>query len=251
MGKGVIIVTGGLTVMLGIYAIVSGIVKAASSTDKSDTVRVMPFTSTTSGIYNKDVDQRLKFVTAMVCLDLKSLCDAGKDITWDSLQAVLAQCPVLEADQVKIDTQETFGGKLSEVEVSTWFYDFVKKHDADVFDAARIHGPEINEIIQFVSNHSASHYFFAGAQMNSSGLLDIGMIRFPTVREPCVKLYRLQLRGTYSGSRFMLVFTGDEERVLTTSVSSRKYYPRGDLLRIVDPARIENTISFFEDMLAE
>jgi hypothetical protein len=49
----------------------------------------------------------------------------------------------------------------------------------------------------------------------------------------------------------MLVFTGDEERVLTASVSSRKYYPRGDLLRIVDPARIENTISFFEDMLAE
>jgi hypothetical protein len=49
----------------------------------------------------------------------------------------------------------------------------------------------------------------------------------------------------------MLVFTSDEERVLTASVSSRKYYPRDDLLSLVDPARIENTISSFEDMFAE
>jgi hypothetical protein len=74
------------------------------------------------------------------------------------------------------------------------------------------------------------------------------MIRFPTKPEPYVKLYRLQLKGTYTGRRASVV-TYDEERILTANVTSRKYYPNDDLLQRLAPENIKSTISRFEYML--
>ena len=247
LGKTTIIMTG----IVATYAIVSSIVKASSSVQMSGKTRVMPFNNTSSGIYNKDIDDRLKFVTAAVSIQLRNLCDTGGDVSWNALQATLLQCLVLEPDQNNTDAQETFRGKFSEADVSTWFYDFVKKHDNDVFDAARIHGPEINEVIQFVGNNTVDFHVFSKAVSSSSDLLDIGMIRFPTEKEPYVKLYRLQLRGTFAGSRFMMVFTSEEERTLTATVSSRKYYPRDELLQCIQSETIQKTLTTFEDMLTE
>jgi len=124
-GKTAIIMTG----IVATYAIVSSIVKASRSVQMSGKTRVMPFNNITSGIYNKDIDDRLKFVTALVSIQLRQLCNTGGDVSWDTLQAMMLQCPVLEPDQNKTDAQETFSGKFSETNVSTWFYDVVKKHD--------------------------------------------------------------------------------------------------------------------------
>jgi len=246
-GKTAIIMTG----IVATYAIVSSIVKASRSVQMSGKTRVMPFNNITSGIYNKDIDDRLKFVTALVSIQLRQLCNTGGDVSWDTLQAMMLQCPVLEPDQNKTDAQETFSGKFSETNVSTWFYDFVKKHDNDVFDAARIHSQEINEVIQFVGNHSVDFHVFSETVSDSSDLLDIGMIRFPTKKDPYVKLYRLQLRGTFSGNRFMMVITNGEERILTATVSSRKYYPRDELLQCIESETIRTSLATFEDMFAE
>jgi len=77
------------------------------------------------------------------------------------------------------------------------------------------------------------------------------MIRFPTKKDPYVKLYRLQLRGTFSGNRFMMVITNGEERILTATVSSRKYYPRDELLQCIESETIRTSLATFEDMFAE
>ena len=244
-GKTVVV----LASFMATYAIISGIVKATSGVQRSVRSRVMPYSNIWAGTYNKDVDDRLRFVTAAVSIQLRNLCGAGEDVSWESLQAVLAQCPVLEADANKTFAQETFDGKFSETDVSTWFYDFVKKHDSDIFDAARIHGVEINEVIQFVENCSVDYHVFSGTDSDSSSLLDIGMIRFPTKNHPHVKLYRLQLKGTFVGSRFMLVFASDQERSLTANVTSRKYYPRDELLQGIPAEVVRNTLETFEEML--
>jgi len=246
-GETMIIMTG----VVATYAIISGIVKASRSVQMSEKTRVMPFNTTSSGIYNKDIDDKLKFVTALVSIQLRNLCNEGKGVSWDTLQAMMSQFPVLEPDQNKTDAQETFSGKFSETDVSTWFYDFVKKHDNDVFDAARIHSPEINEVIQFVGNHSVDFHVFSETVSDSSDLLDIGMIRFPAKKDPYVKLYRSQLKGTFSGNRFMMVFTSGEERTLTATVSARKYYPRVELLQCLQPETIQKVVATFEDMFAE
>jgi hypothetical protein len=210
----------------------------------------MPFSDTSSGIYNKDIDDRLKFVTAIVSLQLRNICNVEENISWDTLQNILAQCPVIEADQNITYGEETYSGKFSETDVSTWFYDFVKIHDSDVLDASRIHSPEINEVIQFVANQSVDFHVFSKSVSSSSSLLDIGMIRFPTKKDPFVKLYRLQLKGTFSGKRFMMVFTSGEERILTATVTSCKYYPRDDLLRHIQTDKIKTIVRTFEDMFA-
>ena len=133
---------------------------------------------------------------------------------------------------------------------SYYFYDFVKNHDSDVLDASRIHSTEINEVIQFVANQTVDFHVFSKSVSSSSSLLDIGMIRFPTKKDPFVKLYRLQLKGAFSGKRFMMVFTSGEERILTATVTSCKYYPRNDLLQHIQTDKIKTIVRTFEDMFA-
>ena len=244
-GKTAVIVSG----VLAGYAIVSAIVRATAGEQVTENRRVMPFTETSLGTYDKDIDDHLKLITATISLQLEKLCDTeGADMSWESLQAILAQCPVLEPDQERVYGEETYSGKFSKVDVNTWLYDFINKHDSDVRDAARIHDQEICQVIKFVGDQAVGFNFFSKAVSKSTDLLDIGMIRFPTKTDPCVKLYRLQLRGTFVGERFMMIFT-KEDRSLTASVSSRKYYPRKELLQRIQPDAIKNTIEKFESML--
>jgi hypothetical protein len=169
-------------------------------------------------------------------------------MSWESLEAILAQCPVLEADQKRVYGEETFNGEFSEVDVNTWLYDFINKHDGDVLDAARIHDQEIRNIIKFVGDQSVEFNVFSKAVSISTNLIDIGMIRFPTKIDPCVKLYRLQLRGTFVGKKFMMIFSSGVNRSITASVSSHKYYPRDELLQRIQTDAVKNTLEKFESM---
>jgi hypothetical protein len=191
----------------------------------------------------------LNFITAAVSIQLRKLCDTeGADMSWESLEAILAQCPVLEADQKRVYGEETFNGEFSEVDVNTWLYDFINKHDGDVLDAARIHDQEIRNIIKFVGDQSVEFNVFSKAVSISTNLIDIGMIRFPTKIDPCVKLYRLQLRGTFVGKKFMMIFSSGVNRSITASVSSHKYYPRDELLQRIQTDAVKNTLEKFESM---
>ena len=248
-GKTAVIVSG----VLAGYAIVSAIVRATTGEQVTENRRVMPFTETSLGTYDKDIDEHLKFITASVSLQLRRLCDIeGADMSWESLQAILAQCPVLEADKDRVYGEETFNGEFSETAVSAWLYDFINTHDSDVLDASRIHNPEIRQVIQFVGDQSVEFNVFSKAVSKSTDLIDIGMIRFPTEKDPCVKLYRLQLKGQFSGKKFMMVFSSGETRSITASVSSQKYYPRDELLQRIQriqPDTVKNALEKFESML--
>jgi hypothetical protein len=244
-GKAAVIVSG----VLAGYALVAAIVRAAKDAKVTEDSHSMPFNDTYLGTYNKDIDDRLKFITAAVSIQLRKLCDTeGADMSWESLEAILAQCPALEADQNKVYGEETFNGEFSEVDVNTWLYDFINKHDGDVLDAARIHDQEIRNIIKFVGDQSVEFNVFSKAVSISTNLIDIGMIRFPTKTDPCVKLYRLQLRGTFVGKKFMMIFSSGVNRSITASVSSHKYYPRDELLQRIQPENVKNTLKKFESM---
>ena len=238
------------TIVVGVlagYAIVSALVRATAGEQVTENRRVMPFTETSLGTYDKDIDEHLKFITATVSLQLRRLCDTeGADMSWESLQAILAQCPVLEPDQDRVYGEETFNGEFSETAVSTWLYDFINRHDSDVLDAARIHSSEINEVIKFVGDQSVGFTLFSKDVSNSYDLIDIGMIRFPTKKEPFVKLYRLHLKGIFEG-RGMLIIT-EETRLIAASVRSQKYYPRDELLQRMLPESVKNTLEKFESV---
>ena len=244
-GKTAVILTG----VLSGYAIVAAIVRAAKDAKVTEESRSMPFNDTYLGTYNKDIDDRLKYITAAVSIQLRKLCDTqGADMSWESLEAILAQCPVLEPDQDRVYGEETINGEFSEVDVNTWLYDFINKHDSDVRDAARIHDQEIRRVINFVREQTVEFNVFSKAVSTSTNLIDIGMIRFPTKNDPCVKLYRLQLRGQFVGKKFMMVFSSGVNRSITASVSSHKYYPRNELLQRIQPDAVKNTLEKFESM---
>jgi hypothetical protein len=248
-GKTTLIIGG----LLATYAIVSNIVKSIRDTKTSAQKKVLPFNTIPLGTYNKDIDTRLKFVTAIVALQLKDLYASDEDISWEMMQTNLKQCLVLEEDENKIETRDTFTGDFSEEDnVKSWLYGFLNKHDSDVHDAARIHDAEITEVIDFIVNKSVELDtfldYFSASETNSFDLIDIGMIRFPTENNPYVKLYRLQLSGTFVGSKYMMIFD-EKERAFTVSVNSRKYYPRDELLQRFSQETIQNVLMKFENML--
>ena len=249
--KGMLIVAGVTVLFMG-YAIASLVSAEESKQQVTEKRRVIPFTETSLGTYDKDIDEHLKLITAMVTFQLRKLCDTdGADMSWESLQAILAKCPVLKADQDRVYGEKTFSREaneeFSETDVSTWLYDFINRHDSDVLDASRIHDQEIRQVIKFVRDQSVGFTLFSKDVSNSYDLIDIGMIRFPTKKDPFVKLYRLQLKGTFSGKRFM-IFSSEENRSITVSMSSQKYYPRDELLQRMLPESVKNTLEKFESV---
>jgi len=237
--------------LIATYVFVSGIVRLTRDKKTSAQKKVLPFNTIPLGTYNKDIDTRLQFVTAIVALQLKDLYASGEDISWEMMQSVLKQCLVLEEDENKIEARDTFTGDFSEDNVKSWLYEFLNKHDSDVQNAARIHDAEITEVIDFIVNKSIERDtfldYFSASETNSFDLIDIGMIRFPTEKNPYVKLYRLQLKGTYSGERLMVMKA--DKRAITASVNSRKYYPREELLQRFSQETIQSILIKFENTL--
>jgi hypothetical protein len=253
-GKVAILIMGGLVVLTAVYAVAAGIVSATSGVTENKTVRVLPFNNVSKFVpgdiyYNNHVDNRLQFLTATVAIELRNLCNSNNPISWDVMKNVLAQCSALEKNEKdnEVNVTGTFVGEFSDTAMKTWLYNFLKENDMDVFDAARIHDDEINEVIDFVKN-SSTHNLLTDHVFNSYDLLDIGMIRFPTKTEPYIKLYRLQLTGLFSGSSFMTV-SRNVSRSISASVYSCKYLPRDDLLERLPPDMIKNTLVKFEHML--
>ena len=247
-GKVVICITGGLVALTLLYAGIAGIVSASTEVSKNEKVHVLPFNNISMGVYNKDVDDRLRFLTATVAMELRNMCDKDKPISWEAMQSVLSQCSVLEKYDTDLHVIDTFADDFSDTtHVKSWLYTLLKTKDMDVFNAARIHDTDINEVIDFVKN-SSTHNWMADHVSNSYDLLDIGMIRFPTKTEPYVKLYRLQLSGLFSGSSFMMA-SRNINRSLSADVYSCKYHPRDDLLKLLAPDMVKNTLIKFEHML--
>ena len=229
--------------------------EAKSDTQKSYSLRVLPFDDvlSTKGIYDKDIDERLKFITATVSNTVKDVCDAGGDITWVTLQGILSRHPALRQENKKhnaafFPNPSPGKAKVSNDEMKKRINTYVQELDTDVFDAVRIHDPQITEVIQFVANQSVGFSILPKSVSNSASLLDIGMIRFPTKDNPYVKLYRFQLTGAFSGSIYMMV-PDAEERILTVTVDSCEYHPNDDLLQRINPEYVDKTIARFEDTL--
>ena len=253
-GKAVIIVSGFAVTSILLYTVASAISIVGAKPQKSDHSRVIPFQVISDRTeYDENVNTWLKYVTATVSLQLRDLCHAGGDMTWDTMQGILLNCPELKPDKESITnhTEATYTGKLVDnmATIKKWLMDnIVSVNDNDLLNAVRIHDNEITEVIQFVTTETVDLQFLPNSVSKSTSLLDIGMVLFPTKQTPYLKLYRLQLTGTFSGSKFMAIPYG-QERTLTAIIDSLKYYPRDELLQRINPEYVDKTIARFEDTL--
>ena len=240
------IAAGVVTIFAAYYAI------AALPPKESHSWRVMPFQniSKTDIKYDTSADTWLKYLTATVSLQLRDLCKSQREgyIPWIMLRGILLQHPALQPRETAYG-EKTYAGEFTEPKVKDWLDKFVTECDKEVSDAARLHDPEITEVIRFVANQSTWFSIIPKSVSNSTSLLDIGMIRFPTKDNPYVKLYRLQLTGAFSGSSHIMPSGGDETRVLTATVDSCSYYPNVDILQRINPEYVDKTIARFEDTL--
>ena len=210
------------------------VVKLASGPKKGKKTRkVFEFNNKTvsKGEYNRDADNFLRFVTATVAEELKRLCAAGNAVSWDDINNVLLQCPMLEIQEsskvFKTETRYVKDLKTTDknTEMRQWMYEVVKSADADVFDVARLHEAEFNDII----NTSL------GDIDNDDEALDIGIIRFPTKVLPYVKVYRLLVSSMIGH--------------VSVEIHSVKYYPKIGVLSSIPAETVVFVNKKFEHML--
>ena len=250
----VIIGVGVTTVILGLYASASAIVRAKSETQRSDHSRAKPFQNVIPKEieYNPNSDRWLNFITASVSLQLRDeTCTHEEGISWTRLTQILQQAPELKnaSGQSKSVIQTYNLANSDHAKVMEWLHNVITGCDEELTEFMRFNDTDITEVIQFVMNQSVGFTFFSNSVSKSTSVLDIGLIRFPTKELPYLKLYRIQLSGTFSGSGFTMFFSGAEERILTVNVKSCEYHPNNIILQRINPEYVDKTIARFEDML--
>ena len=210
------------------------------------------------GEYNQIKDARLRFVTATAALEIKRMCESRTDVTWVDLEKIMNECIMLEkGDDSTVNKMET--KTLEDLEyvddksgyLKAWFGDLIKQADADVYEAMRLNGDEIDHVVNLALKDVNVHGFwslFASSISAREDILDIGMIRFPTEEHPYVKLYRIRVSSRADGNR-VLFFGGEMEACVSVELTSRKYYPRMDMFKTLSSDLISTNISTFEKTL--
>jgi len=211
-----------------------------------------------AGEYNKIVDERLRFVTAIAALEIRRMCDSSTNITWEQLEKVMNECVMLEkSDDSTVNKLES--KTFSEIKdasdkvgyLKEWIRNLVLQADSDVYDAMRLTDDDLDSVLGLVLKDTGIHdgwTFFVNSHDIERDLLDIGMIRFPTDDRPYVKLYRILVRVRAKNRRILFLESGKHA---TTSVefTSRKYYPRMDMFKSLSSDVVSTGISTFEKAL--
>lgn len=213
------------------------------------------------GEYNKIVDERLRFVTAIAALEIRRMCDSSTNstnITWEQLEKVMNECIMLEKSDDS--TVNKFESKtFSEIKdasdkvgyLKEWIRNLVLQADSDVYDAMRLTDDDLDSVLRLVLKDTGIHdgwTFFVNSHDIERDLLDIGMIRFPTDDRPYVKLYRILVRVRAKNSR-ILFLEGGKHATTSVEFTSRKYYPRMDMFKSLSSDVVSTSISAFETAL--
>jgi len=217
------------------------------------------------GEYNKIKDELLKFATATAALEIKKRCASCENITWDNLEKIMNECVVLEkgrsstVNEMKTKTLKD----LEDVEdkvgyLKLWFRNLIERADSDVYDAMRLGSDEIDSVMSLVLKDVGVHgdfsvsgickgflSLFANSIHAKKDILDIGMLRFPTEDRPYVKLYRIRLSSRADGDRVLFI-GGDMKVSASVELTSRKYYPRLELIKNLSSDFVSTTVSTFE-----
>jgi len=209
----------------------------------------------------KMMDDKLKVMIAGCNIELTKL--KPEERTWNKIISVFTECPVLEpmdgpensvsrTDQLIKKGKEEFKFKRTEDksvenEVHEWFKKLIS--DDDVMKTTKIDIQVVEDIV--ATTGAAVDGFvsvFAKSEHHEKTLVDIGVLRYPDVDHPFLKIYRIQLT-CWSDCRRIL-FVEDDANGVNGTFDMRRFKPRE---AEIDGMRLEvrkKAIQEAEDMFA-
>ncbi|CAN0032286.1 unnamed protein product [Ectocarpus fasciculatus] len=237
---------------------------STSTSDESLNIALAPSFGTLNSESVKLMDDKLKakpiWRQVIIAGTVRAL---GKltDKSWETVVATLAQNPLLEpfgetthrADQYIREGTNWFkfdGGADAPIVrgVQTWFHNLIA--DEDVLNST---GIDINILADIVASTgarvvSAESVVFKQEQREHN-VLEIGVLRFPDIEHPFIKVYRIKLTAWSDCTRVAIVQT--DKNGITGTFTSRKYKPRdsiiADLKQDVRAKAVSEAESMFDD----
>jgi hypothetical protein len=204
--------------------------------------------------YSQNMNERIKVVTSIAALGIKRLrdiCTEGEELTWSQLEQTMNECPLIEKRDDccinKLTTKtlydiENVKDKADHLKV--WFRDLIKQSDSDAYDAMRLEDKEIDFVLDIALKDIDMHRLlnlFVNSVHTKTDILNIRFIHFPTKTHPYLKLYRIRVSNHANETRILFFGSGNMEASVNVELTSRKYYPRMDMFKILSKDVIRQT----------
>ncbi|KAI0740170.1 hypothetical protein C8Q76DRAFT_790639 [Earliella scabrosa] len=201
----------------------------------------------------KEMDEELKVMIAGTVRLLESHRERNRNpMDWETINSLFMQNPLLEpvdapvlrseklikADKSFFKFNETPSRSVVE-EVHSWFITFVG--DEDVLRSTHIN---IDVMGKIVAQTGAAIDSFAtllyNKQLQEKTLIDIGILRFPDIKNPFFKVYRIQLTAWSESKRVATAVRLSNG--ITGVFNSRKFRPRKEVIKEMGPGVLQKAI---------
>jgi hypothetical protein len=246
--------------------IIDNNVSSNSSTTKTVTYCLAPSFGKLTKDTLQEMDNNLKVMIAGTIKDIQkesALLPGNTTLEWDDIVRIFSNNPFIELDDtsVPIFIDQTYSKKSTDYfktdgspdmdtvdEVEHWFKSVIA--DEDIINATSIRDEVLLDIAKLVCETGAHVDTFediiSKTTYDEKSLIDIGVLRFPDISHPFMKIYRIKLRAFRKCER--LFFCETNSSGLRVIMSSRKYKPKDSVINNLSKDLISKAVSACNSM---
>jgi hypothetical protein len=190
------------------------------------------------------MDDNLKRSLFLVSTRISSILKNSNDdqLTWETLLHTMLQCPFVEKDDsIEKNVHETKTSTMSEYfNYGRYVYDKLQEETFEWLKE-KISNDEYITLIgednlkklavifsTYGSDTSSFSEFFADADSDEMKLLDVGIVRYPSVNRPYIELFRIEIYSKNTESKILSFGTTESQIIL--DMHSKKFVPNNVLL---------------------
>lgn len=211
----------------------------------------------------KMIDDRLKVIAAGALKTIEKM--KPEDRTWSNVQGALRQCGVLEPMEAetlgpgdifyhpgesdsKLAVFQVDGSPDQEVmqQINAWFHDLVC-NDQDIVDSTNV---DIGSLSRIVASSGATirgfDTFFLANEEHSKTVLEIGVLRYPDMDHPYLKLYRLKV--TAQSKCWRVLFVEHNRNSLVGEFTMQRFKLRESVWAELKEPTIKKAVEEFDSL---
>ena len=232
---------------------------------KSEAIPVRCNLAASFGTLNKEsvkmMDEKLKILIAGTVRELQNI--PTYKLAWDKVVSIFNQNSLMERiGQSEINNSDKlikdrgtsafkFDGSPDAAivkEVEAWFINLLG-NDQDIVKDTKV---DIKLLADIVAASGASvdslEALFYKKEYHETTVVDVGILRFPDIENPFVKVYRIQLTAWSDCSRYL--FVQDDKSGITGQFNALKYKPRESVIAGLREETKKKGIAEAEDLFS-
>ncbi|KAJ3825243.1 hypothetical protein F5878DRAFT_342263 [Lentinula raphanica] len=206
----------------------------------------------------KELDEKMKLMIAITMKKLIELKEK-KSLSWDNIQGCFNQNTSLVADSSPTEIVKEYVSESSSdfkfdgsadpqlvQKVMTW-WESVACPDPDIRNDSKL---DINSLAKIVawSGATVTNFidFWSKHERHERTLLEVGVMRYPTIAKPYFKVYRIKLFAWSDCTR--TVWHQEDKNGIKSTVTSQTFRPNDEVLSQVKKETTKKAADEIDDM---